>query len=387
MLFNAMIETRPRYVARCSSADDVAAALAFAARAGPRGRRARRRPRRRRPARCARASCSTCAGSTTSRSTRSRRIARVGGGATWAQVDRATQAHGLATTGGRVSTHRRRRAHARRRLGLARAQARPRLRQPARRRARDRGRRARARLRDREPRAAVGAARRRRQLRRRHRARADAAPGRPGGARRHRRSTRRSAPRELLRAFRDVMRDAPDELSLAYVAPHDPRGPRLPGRSGRPARPSRSPGMWAGEVADGERGAAPACAASGARSPTSSAPMPYADFQCSLDDPPGYRNYWTAEQADDLPGRARSTRSSRHCDGKPGGSVAAVPRRLGRRDGADRRRALAARRARRALRRAPALAVGGPGRRRARDRLVARLPRADGPVPDRRRRT
>ena len=33
-----------------------------------------------------------------------RRVARVGGGATWAQVDRATQEHGLATTGGRVST-------------------------------------------------------------------------------------------------------------------------------------------------------------------------------------------------------------------------------------------------------------------------------------------
>ena len=33
-----------------------------------------------------------------------RRIARVGGGAIWAQVDRATQDHGLATTGGRVSS-------------------------------------------------------------------------------------------------------------------------------------------------------------------------------------------------------------------------------------------------------------------------------------------
>ena len=34
VLFNAMIETRPRYVARCSSADDVAEALAFAAAQG-----------------------------------------------------------------------------------------------------------------------------------------------------------------------------------------------------------------------------------------------------------------------------------------------------------------------------------------------------------------
>jgi FAD/FMN-containing dehydrogenase len=33
-----------------------------------------------------------------------RRVARIGGGAIWADVDRATQVHGLATTGGRVST-------------------------------------------------------------------------------------------------------------------------------------------------------------------------------------------------------------------------------------------------------------------------------------------
>ena len=32
------------------------------------------------------------------------RVARVGGGALWSEVDRATQEHGLATTGGRVST-------------------------------------------------------------------------------------------------------------------------------------------------------------------------------------------------------------------------------------------------------------------------------------------
>jgi FAD/FMN-containing dehydrogenase len=31
---------------------------------------------------------------------------------------------------------------------------------------------------------------------------------------------------------------------------------------------------------------------------------PYADFQCSLDDPPGFRNYWTAENVVDLPDAA-----------------------------------------------------------------------------------
>jgi FAD/FMN-containing dehydrogenase len=32
--------------------------------------------------------------------------------------------------------------------------------------------------------------------------------------------------------------------------------------------------------------------------------MPYADFQCMLDDPPGYRNYWSAEYIDAFPDEA-----------------------------------------------------------------------------------
>lgn len=31
-----------------------------------------------------------------------------------------------------------------------------------------------------------------------------------------------------------------------------------------------------------------------------SGPMPYAHFQCALDDPPGVRNYWTAEYLTDI---------------------------------------------------------------------------------------
>jgi FAD/FMN-containing dehydrogenase len=34
------------------------------------------------------------------------------------------------------------------------------------------------------------------------------------------------------------------------------------------------------------------------------AEMPYADFQCMLDDPPGYRNYWSAEYLDTFPDEA-----------------------------------------------------------------------------------
>src|SRR5215218_4593233 len=103
VLFNAMIETRPRYVARCSDAGDVAAALAFVAerdlevsvRAGGH-------------AVSGKALCEGVVldvrGIDFVDVDPARRMVRVGGGATWAQVDRATQEHGLATTGGRVST-------------------------------------------------------------------------------------------------------------------------------------------------------------------------------------------------------------------------------------------------------------------------------------------
>jgi FAD/FMN-containing dehydrogenase len=33
-------------------------------------------------------------------------------------------------------------------------------------------------------------------------------------------------------------------------------------------------------------------------------PMPYADFQCMIDDPPGLRNYWTADYHDSFPDQA-----------------------------------------------------------------------------------
>jgi FAD/FMN-containing dehydrogenase len=60
--------------------------------------------------------------------------------------------------------------------------------------------------------------------------------------------------------------------------------------------------MYAGPVAEGEsalarvRAARPAADFFG--------PASYPEFQCSLDDPPGYRNWWTAQNLDDLTGEA-----------------------------------------------------------------------------------
>jgi hypothetical protein len=61
-------------------------------------------------------------------------------------------------------------------------------------------------------------------------------------------------------------------------------------------------GMFAGSTADGLEALAPV------RELRPDADFfgstSYADFQCSVDDPPGYRNYWTAENVADLPDEA-----------------------------------------------------------------------------------
>jgi hypothetical protein len=108
--------------------------------------------------------------------------------------------------------------------------------------------------------------------------------------------------RELVRAFRDLMNGAPDELSLAcafITAPADDEDiPQL--LRGMPAVAIL--GISAGTVANGEQALAPI------RELRPDADFfgttPYADFQCSEDDPPGYRNYWTAENVVDLPDEA-----------------------------------------------------------------------------------
>src|SRR5918993_2940653 len=102
VLFNSMVATRPHYVARCASADDVVEALAFAAAQG-----LEVSVRAGGHAVSGRALCEGVVldvrGIDFVEVDPERRVARIGGGATWAHVDRAPQEHGLATTGGRGS--------------------------------------------------------------------------------------------------------------------------------------------------------------------------------------------------------------------------------------------------------------------------------------------
>ena len=103
---------------------------------------------------------------------------------------------------------------------------------------------------------------------------------------------------EVLRTFRDVMNGAPDELSLAcafITAPDEEDIPRH--LRGKPAIAIL--GMSCGSLTDGHDLLAPVRELG----PDADffGPTSYAEFQCSVDDPPGYRNYWTAESVVDLP--------------------------------------------------------------------------------------
>jgi FAD/FMN-containing dehydrogenase len=101
----------------------------------------------------------------------------------------------------------------------------------------------------------------------------------------------------LLRVLDDVMRNAPDELGTAFLyltAPaEDDVPPHLHGELITAVAV-----CWTGAPERGDDVIRP-LRELGAEADLMGV-VPYADFQCSIDDPPGYRNYWTAEYLDDL---------------------------------------------------------------------------------------
>jgi FAD/FMN-containing dehydrogenase len=297
-LFNAMIERQPALVARCAAAEDVIAALAFAREHGL--------PIAVRAGGHSVAGLSLVDGGLVIdvRAMNDvavdpqRRVARVGAGATWAELDRATHAHGLATTGGRVST-----------TGVAGLTL------------------------------GGGSG----WLERKHGLACDnllavelvTADGervpaseaehpdllwalRGGGGnfgvvtafefRLHPLPSEVLAGlalypaergRELLALYRDVAHQAPEELGLAFGYLTAPAEPDIPEHLHGQLVVAII-GMYAGPVQEGED-ALRDLRAFGPPEADFFAPMPYPDFQCMIDDPPGYRNWWTDEHLADLP--------------------------------------------------------------------------------------
>jgi FAD/FMN-containing dehydrogenase len=316
-LFNSMIARRPRLVARCAAPDDVIASLAFAreqelevaVRAGGHSVTGR--------SLCDGGLVLDLRGMCDVDVDPERRVARVGGGATWADVDRVTQVYGLATTGGRVSTTGAggltlgggsgwlERKHGLACDNLVAAEL-----------VTSEGELVRAtedenrellwglrggggsfgvvttlelRLHPVGPEVIAGLV---------------LHPAEQG--------------RELLRLFRDVMLDAPEELGLAFAFITAPPEPDVPSElHGRQA--VIVAGMYAGPLDDGEQ-ALQEIREFGPPTADFFEPTAYADFQRSLDDPPGYRNYWTAENVADLPDEAIDQLVARAAEMPPGPS-------------------------------------------------------------------
>ncbi len=112
---------------------------------------------------------------------------------------------------------------------------------------------------------------------------------------------------QVIRGWRDVVAEAPDELSTAGMVWSLPVADELPVElRGKPY--AGIAGMWAGDPADGERAtqrlrelATPLLDMSG--------PIEYVDFQCSLDPlfPAGQRRYWKALYLDGFSDSAIAT--------------------------------------------------------------------------------
>ncbi|MFI8518310.1 FAD-binding oxidoreductase [Streptomyces sp. NPDC085481] len=106
---------------------------------------------------------------------------------------------------------------------------------------------------------------------------------------------------EVVRAYRDLLADAPDNAGGGAIyltappeefVPEELRGTLLCGALV----------TWAGPVAEAREFAAPLFTLKPAVEMVMD--MPYVDFQCMLDDPPGMRNYWSAEYMTAFPDEA-----------------------------------------------------------------------------------
>lgn len=108
---------------------------------------------------------------------------------------------------------------------------------------------------------------------------------------------------EVMRTYRDFMEAAPDDVGGAGVYLTGPAEDFVPeALHGRLCCSTLL--VHAGEDEEARRVLAPMLGLGHAGAFIDT--MPYAEFQCLLDDPPGYRNYWSAEYLSGFPDEAVS---------------------------------------------------------------------------------
>ncbi len=103
---------------------------------------------------------------------------------------------------------------------------------------------------------------------------------------------------KVLRTYRDFINGAPDEVGGGAVFATGPEADFMP-----PPLVGKQVFitivLYAGPEDAGRKAFAPLLGLEPAGQML--AEMPYADFQCMIDDPPGYRNYWSAEYLGSFP--------------------------------------------------------------------------------------
>lgn len=105
------------------------------------------------------------------------------------------------------------------------------------------------------------------------------------------------AGREVAQAYRDLAADAPSELGSGLVFLSGPPEDFVPGYlQGKTVAGMAL--LWAGDPGEGQDAIKPFLDLQPAVNLTG--PMPYAAFQQMIDDPPGLRNYWSADYHDEF---------------------------------------------------------------------------------------
>jgi FAD/FMN-containing dehydrogenase len=112
------------------------------------------------------------------------------------------------------------------------------------------------------------------------------------------------AGRDMARAYRDLAEDAPCELGSALVFLTGPPEDFVPGYL-QGATVAGMALLWAGDPGEGHDAIKPFVDLQPAVNLV--APMPYAAFQQMIDDPPGMRHYWSADYHDKFDDEAVDT--------------------------------------------------------------------------------